>query len=145
MGDSDLIVKRSPQHLDDLPDGCSDACYPCRLASVSIAPSATPTRSPEAARAKEKDPQLERDRDAYKRLRRDGTQPITVKGSERVEKEAVEKWEVDTGRIVSDPKDRAQYTRAFAEMPKPNPHPINHDPGTKKAKKMVDKRERVKI
>lgn len=135
---------KKAQHLIN-EDGTHDPmCFPCKLQSVSFAPSAMPTRSPEASRAKYTDPALEKDRDAYRRLRRDGTQPITVKGSAKVEKEATEKFEIDTGRIVSDPAERRQYAQAFSEMPKPNPNPIVRDQGTKKSKpRPVEKREKI--
>lgn len=134
---------KAGNHLID-EDGTHDPmCYPCKLRSVSIAPSAMPTRSPEAARAKDKDPQLDRDRAAYKRLRYDGTQPNMVKGSERLEKEATEKFEVDTGWVVKDPSERRQYAQAFAEMPKPNPNPINQD--APKKRKPLEKREHLAV
>ncbi len=121
-------MKTSPKHLIEADGSHSENCYPCRLKSISIAPSAMPTRSPVAASAKERDPLLDKDRAAYRRLRRDGTQPKAMTGAAKLEKEATEKFEVDTGFIVKDPSDRRQYAQAFAEMPKPNPHPKGYKP-----------------
>lgn len=44
-----------------------------------------------------KDDQLARDRDAYKRLRRDGLQPPHVHGSEQLERDATMPIEVEMG------------------------------------------------
>ena len=45
----------------------------------------------------EKDRVLDKDLDAYKRLRQDGVQPRKIDGSANVEKRAEEKWQVETG------------------------------------------------
>lgn len=131
------------KHLIEEDGSHSPNCYPCRLKTVSIAPSAMPTRSPEAAKAKVSDPILEKDRAAYKRLRYDGTQPNALRGAAHLEQEATEKFEVDTGYIVKDPADRRQYAQAFAEMPKPNPHPKGYVP-KKSTIGTVPKVERIK-
>lgn len=92
-------------------------CFPCKLASVTFAPSAMLTRNPEAARAAAKDPQLEKDRDAYKRLRRNGEQPKHVGGSAYFEAKANESCEITTGMIIEDSTDRKDFAQAFDEMP----------------------------
>jgi len=89
-----------------------------------MAPSAMGTRFPTAARAKTTDPQLEKDRDAYKRLRRDGTQPKHVQGSSHFEKHATEQFEVEMGTIVDDAADRRQLAEGIAMMPAPSSSPI---------------------
>lgn len=76
-----------------------------------------PTRHPNAARAAVKDPLLEKDRDAYKRLRRNGEQPKHVGGSAFFEAKANESCEITTGRIISDERDRKQFAKGFEEMP----------------------------
>lgn len=75
------------------------------------------TRNPGAARAKVTDPQLEKDREAYKRLRRNGEQPKHVGGSAYIEATASESCEITTGRIITDQADRKQFAKAFDEMP----------------------------
>jgi hypothetical protein len=45
---------------------------------------------------------LERDMDAYKRLRADGLQPGNVLGAADLETRAVAKVEVETGHIIAD-------------------------------------------
>jgi hypothetical protein len=108
------------------PDGVthSPACFPCKLATVTMAPSAMVTRSPEAARAKTTDPQLAKDRDAYKRLRRDGEQPKHVGGSAHFEAHANESFEITMGTIIDDTKDRRQMAQALAGAPAPSASPI---------------------
>jgi len=105
------------RHLKDPSGECSVNCFGCKLESVTFAPSAMPTRSPEAARALMTDPQLDKDREAYKRLRRNGEQPKHVGGSAPLEATANESFEISTGQIVDDPADRRQYAKGFAESP----------------------------
>ena len=106
------------KHLKDPDTGeCVDSCYGCKLESFTVAPSAMGTRHPEAARAQVTDPQLEKDREAYKRLRRNGEQPKHVGGSAYIEATASESCEITTGTIISDQADRKQFASAFAEMP----------------------------
>ena len=102
----------------------SPNCFACRVKSISIAPSAMGTRFPDAARARTTDPALEKDRDAYRRLRRDGTQPKHVQGSSHFEKHATEAFEVEMGRIVDDNADRRQLGELIAGMPPPSTAPI---------------------
>lgn len=116
------------KHLKN-PDGtCSENCYPCRLKTVSFAASAMITRSPVAARAARTDPELGKDREAYKRLRKNGEQPKQVKGSAHLESTANESVEITTGRIIPDQADRKQFASAFAEMPDPSSKPIVREP-----------------
>jgi hypothetical protein len=104
-------------HLLD-PDGShSPNCFPCKLASVNFAPSAMPTRHPGAARAAVKDPALDKDREAYRRLRRNGEQPKHVGGSAEMEAKANESCEITTGQIIGDAADRKQFAKAFEDMP----------------------------
>jgi len=66
---------------------------------LSVAASATPTRREgrRAAVINQKDKVLEKDLDAYKRLRQEGLQPKSIDGSAEVEKRANYKWQVETG------------------------------------------------
>jgi hypothetical protein len=102
----------------------SPNCFPCRIKSVSVAPSAMGTRFPTAARAFETEPQLHKDRDAYKRMRRDGEQPKHINGSAQLEAKANESFEITWGRTVRDTQDRKEMAAAFAGMPAPATSPI---------------------
>ena len=105
------------KHLKD-PDGkCTPNCFPCKLRAINFAPSAMPNRNPNAARASIKDPLLEKDREAYRRLRRQGEQPKHVEGSAYLEAKANESFEITTGRLVPHSGDRKQYAKGFDEMP----------------------------
>lgn len=76
-----------------------------------------PSRFPSAARGALKDPLLEKDREAYRRLRRNGEQPKHVQGSAFFEAKANESCEITTGQIIADPADRKQFAKGFDEMP----------------------------
>lgn len=104
-------------HLKDESGECSPGCFGCKLESVTVAPSAMGTRHPQAARAAVTEPQLEKDRDAYKAMRRNGEQPKHVGGSAFLQTHANESCEITTGQIINDDSDRKQFARAFDEMP----------------------------
>ena len=121
---------RTGTHLIEA-DGVTHSpnCFPCKIRTVSIAPSALLTQSPEAARAKSRDPQLEKDREAYRALRRNGEQPKSVTGAAELQARANESFEVYTGGIVEDASLRKRAAVAYAEMPAPTsaPKPIVRD------------------
>ena len=75
---------------------CKPDCFGCKIQTISIAGSAMPTRS-EAGRVEAETTRMHADVAAYKRLRKDGLQPKTVKGSAKLEKTAGSKWEIETG------------------------------------------------
>lgn len=83
-----------------------------------------PTRNPSAARAKAQDPQLEKDRTAYRALRRDGTQPPSVKGAHELMTNANESWEVERNQIETNDAARKRMGRALAEMPAADGKPM---------------------
>lgn len=112
------------------PDGvCSPNCFPCKIKTVGIAPSAMPTRNPTAARAKTKDPLLATDRDAYKRLRMNGQQPKHIEGSAALEAQANESFEISHGQIEPDPVRRARIARGLADLPAASSAPANPELG----------------
>lgn len=78
---------------------CKPDCFGCKIQSVSMAPSAMPTRS-DAGRINFDTKKSHADVAAYKRLRKDGLQPKTVKGSANLESRAVSKWEIETGQSL---------------------------------------------
>lgn len=76
-----------------------EGCFGCKVSGLSIAASATPTRrgGARAATINQKDKQLEKDLDAYKRLRMEGLQPKAIDGSSIAEKRAEHAWQIETG------------------------------------------------
>jgi uncharacterized membrane protein len=61
---------------------------------------------------------LDKDRAAYKRLRRDGMQPPRIDGCAHLEKEAVTTLEVQTGVVMANlsTKERRQMAERLAEV-----------------------------
>jgi hypothetical protein len=88
-----MIHRRVHPHLD------VEGCFGCKVSGLSIAASATPSRrgGSRAATINQKDKKLEKDLDAYKRLRTEGLQPKAIDGSAEVEKRAEYAWQVETG------------------------------------------------
>lgn len=75
--------------------GC-DLSYAAHLRTIAVSAAATPTRRPHAAETILKDKALDRDLDAYKRLRRDGVQPPRNQGSAALEKSATHRWDIES-------------------------------------------------
>ena len=69
---------------------------------------------------------MEKDRDAYRALRRNGEQPKSVTGAAELQARANESFEVYTGGIVEDASLRKRAAVAYSEMPAPTtaPKPI---------------------
>lgn len=76
-----------------------EGCFACKVAGVTFGAAAMPTRKPYEHRTIEKERQLDRDLDAYHRLRLDGVQPGKIDGSARVEAKAEEVYQVETGLV----------------------------------------------
>ena len=76
-----------------------EGCWLCRVASVSVSPSATPTRGQgtEAVRINRTEKRWDVDHAAYRRLRADGLQPRRVDGASVVEKRAETVADVERG------------------------------------------------
>ena len=74
-------------------------CFGCKAASISMSPSAMPTRS-NAGVINMDTKAMHADVAAYTRLRKDGTQPKSVKGAAALESRAVSKWEIETGTTL---------------------------------------------
>jgi hypothetical protein len=113
-------------HLKNAATGeCEPSCFGCKVESVSFAPSAMPTRHPNAARAAVKDPQLDKDREAYKRLRRNGEQPKHVGGSARLEAISESSAEITTGALMTEhgrdlldtKARRREFAKVFEDQP----------------------------
>lgn len=82
-----------------------EGCWQCRISSVGIAPSATPTRSPHAAETKAREERWSKDMPAYKRLRQNGTQPRCIDGCAELEAKAASPEEIQIG-ITNIPPNR---------------------------------------
>lgn len=76
-------------------------CFGCKAATITVAGSAMPTRMPECGQQKEFVAAFEKDGPAYKRLRKQGYQPKSVKGAAEVEHFAQSKFEVESGHRLS--------------------------------------------
>ncbi len=74
-----------------------EGCWKCKIASFTVSAEALPTRKPESKRTIEKERVLDKDLDAYHRLRLNGQQPKNIDGAATVEKRAEENWQVATG------------------------------------------------
>jgi hypothetical protein len=72
-------------------------CWACKVASVNLAPSAMPSRAPEAADVKAREARWEKDRPAYKRLRENGQQPRCIDGCAELEAKAVSPADIELG------------------------------------------------
>ncbi len=72
-------------------------CFGCKIAHFNVSAEAMPTRKPESKRIIEKERVLDKDLDAYHRLRLNGQQPKSIDGAATVEKRAEENWQVATG------------------------------------------------
>jgi hypothetical protein len=83
-----------------------EGCYPCKLAAVQVSSRVFATRSEArpGQRAFMDDFAAEfvnGDREAYKRLREQGLQPPTIRGSANLERHAETRYEVETGQVAS--------------------------------------------
>lgn len=65
--------------------------------------------------------QLDKDLDAYQRLRRQGLQPPTNDGCAKLEAEAVSRVEIEMGTVRTDmePAQRREWARAAEELTTP--------------------------
>jgi len=82
---------------------CIPNCFGCKVASVAFAGSAMPTRS-EAGTVERETRKMHSDVAAYRRLRKNGLQPKSVKGAALLEKTSDSKWEIETGQRIGDLK-----------------------------------------
>jgi len=88
---------RTLKHRETHPGLDVEGCFGCRIAHFNVSAEAMPTRKPESKRIIEKERVLDKDLEAYHRLRQDGQQPKSIDGAAIVEKRAEENWQVATG------------------------------------------------
>ena len=93
-----------------------EGCDRCRWSSVTVAPSAMPSRSPEAVRINAKEKRWERDMPAYSRMRKNGVQPKAIDGSARIEQMAETKMEVESGHLLPTKAQRGMASDVLAEL-----------------------------
>lgn len=74
------------KHRETHPNLDVDGCFACRISHFRIAGAATPTRRVEVSELTRKERQLDKDLDAYKRIRKTGGQPTKIDGSQKIEK-----------------------------------------------------------
>ena len=85
------------KHRDTHPNLDVPGCFGCKVTGVSIAPSATPSRKggARAAEVNGTEKQWDRDMGAYKRLRKDGLQPVKIDGCALVESLATDRRQIE--------------------------------------------------
>jgi hypothetical protein len=81
-------------------EDCAEDCFGCKIQTISISSAALETRST-VAQTERATEAMHTDVAAYKRLRKDGLQPKSVKGAARLEKSAGSKWEIETGQKLN--------------------------------------------
>jgi hypothetical protein len=72
------------KHAETHPSLDVDGCFACRISHVRMSGSAMPTRK-NVQELNRKERVLDRDLDAYKRIRRSGGQPEQIDGSAKFE------------------------------------------------------------
>ena len=89
------------KHQETHPSLDVEGCFGCRIAFVGVSATAMPTRGGKSRVGviAQKDKVLEKDLDAYKRLRSEGLQPHNIDGSAKIEQVADTKFQVETGII----------------------------------------------
>lgn len=73
------------KHRETHPGLDVDGCFACRISHVRMSGSAMPTRH-NVAQLNSKERALDKDLDAYKRIRQTGGQPTKIDGSAKLEK-----------------------------------------------------------
>ena len=109
---SELRWENNRWVCDDTPE--EKAAFAENTRTLMIAPSALVTRSG-AAGEKKAWTKLEKDRDAYKRLRDDGLQPTGIRDSADLEKTAETRMEIEAGHVVKNKRVRKATEKLLAE------------------------------
>jgi hypothetical protein len=74
------------KHKETHPNLDVEGCFACRISHVAVSGSAMPTRSRAVSDMNSKERVLDKDLDAYKRIRKSGGQPTQIDGSAKLEK-----------------------------------------------------------
>lgn len=72
------------KHRETHPNLDVEGCFACRVSHFRVSGAATPTRH-NVSELNSKERQLDKDLDAYKRIRKTGGQPTQIDGSARLE------------------------------------------------------------
>jgi hypothetical protein len=97
---------------------CSPDCFGCKVKSLSISATVFASGNAGAARVMEvvnMEKRWDKDLPAYKRLRKQGYQPKSTEGAAALERDATSRFEIESGRISSDPKKLASALRQFED------------------------------
>lgn len=82
------------------PESCTDPdcqlSYAEHLRSIGVSAAALPNRKGDTAEGLVRDKEIDRDLDAYKRLRHSGIQPPRNQGSARWEATADHRWQIES-------------------------------------------------
>lgn len=73
------------KHRETHPNLDVEGCFACRVSHFRVSGAATPTRH-NVAQLNSKERALDKDLDAYKRIRKTGGQPMKIDGSAKLEK-----------------------------------------------------------
>lgn len=94
----------------------TDGCFLCKVGSVSVAPSATPSRAggQQAADVNAKESRWQRDMAEYKTLRSQGLQPRQIDGSAALASRAADRTEIELGHVFPDKRKRAEAIEGMA-------------------------------
>lgn len=79
------------KHAETHPTLDVEGCFACRITGLTIGV------SQHFVEEKTRETVLSKDLDAYRRLRKNGTQPKTIDGAANVESRAEESWQVASG------------------------------------------------
>jgi len=83
------------KHEETHPQLNVPGCFACRIVGVGFSALATPTRRAGVVDVMRRDQSFDKDSAAYRRLRKNGTQPNNIAGSAMLEKGANSKEQVE--------------------------------------------------
>lgn len=83
---------------------CDRGCCPTNRdhwLSIAVAPSATPSRHPQAVEVNEREKRWQKDMPAYKAIRKNGLQPKQIDGCAELQTRATTQQEIELGSIMT--------------------------------------------
>lgn len=106
---------------------CKPNCFGCKGSSVGFSIMAMPTRHPKAAINAASEVEMTKDVDAYRRLRKNGTQPKGVNGAAAMEQSASTKFEIESGRLFKKAKTARTYEETQRHLANGGLQPLTSD------------------
>jgi hypothetical protein len=98
-----------------------DGCFGCKIQTVQIAATATPTRGGAAVQAqKQREKELVKDLDAYKLMRKEGLHPNATKGAHKMAQRAESTFEVESGKLAADSSRKLLERKGLGPEKDPN-------------------------